>query len=63
MMINTIANVLRTKNNEPLTVEMLEAELKEALTLRAKTPTERMRLNWYIKSLKSNIRYKQNRQP
>ena len=37
MKINIIANHLRSQNNEPLTVEMLEAELKETVSLRPKT--------------------------
>lgn len=62
MLINTIANALRTKNGEILTIEMLQAELNEVKELRPKTTVGKRDKNNHMLSLEAAIRYKQNRQ-
>lgn len=57
MLIVTMANAMRTKRGEALTIEMLEAELKEVVALRPKTTVGKRDKNAHISSLKSAIRY------
>lgn len=59
MMINTIANQLRTQRGEPLTIEMLQAELDEVKELRPKTIVGKRDKNNHMLSLEAAIRYKQ----
>lgn len=62
MKLNIIANHLRTQQGEPLTVEMLEAELAEVISLRPKTTVGKMDKNRHIASLKAMINHKQKQQ-
>lgn len=61
MLINTIANELRIRNGEPLTLEMLEAELKEVQTLRPINVRGRIDKQNHVAALKAAINFKKNK--
>jgi hypothetical protein len=59
MLINTLANHIRSKRKEPLTIEMLQGELREVKALRPKDATAKFAKKIHISALKSMIIYKQ----
>ena len=61
MLINTIANELRTRNGEPLTIEMLEAELKEVKSLRPQTVRMRIDKQNHVAALTAVINNKKSK--
>jgi len=61
MKINIIANQMRTDRGEPLTVEMLKAELIEVKSLKAVTINQKLAKMRHIDSLEAAINYKLNR--
>lgn len=63
MKINIIANQMRANRGEPLTLEMLQAELKEVKTLRPSTIWAKIAKQLHVNALNQMILYKQNRKP
>lgn len=60
MLINTLANKMRTDRGEPLTLEMVKAELNECLSLKPKNTRAKMDLLNHISALRSWIKAKEN---